>query len=469
MTRLFSFGTFALLGSLALLGGCSIVNAPSDTGQGAGSGTGAQGGSAANRAPTIDNLPNSVTALVGATGQFTVQANDPDGDSLSFAIASKTCSFAVAMDATSGQVTFTCPASAETCSAQVQVTDDGVPPASAEGTLHVSCTASGPAFTTNPPATAPELVEYLYTLNCTDADGDTATLSVDPSDTCGGTLNDLGSGNGTYRFTPTELQGGSSCTLALGCSAGGDSVTQSAPVTIEEVNQAPVITNLPTNASGFTGTPAGFQVTATDADVPANTLMFSLDSDTCSFAVSVDAAGAVSWTCGAVETCTATVKVEDNGVPPLSATGDLTIQCSNTVSCAAAGLQSLGIGSVLFCYTNQPGTCQDAHTRCEGLGQNYRLMCGDDWQPGRTGEGCGNAGAYTAYDLVNQQFAGSQAIGGFSAGQYDCVSGGANMSCTSDAGNGPSSVMNGSYAFCSPKNYFTAAVDGPAFAQVCGN
>jgi hypothetical protein len=469
MTRLFSCGTFTLVGALALLASCSVVNAPSDTGPGAGSGTGGQGGNATNRAPTFDNLPNSVTALVGATGHFTVQATDPDGDSLTFGIASNTCSFAVAMDGTSGEVTFTCPSTAEDCAAQVQVSDDGAPPASAEGTLHVSCTASGPAFTTNPPATAQELVEYLYTLNCTDADGDSATLSVDPADTCGGVLDDQGGGNGTYRFTPTEQQGGTSCTLALGCAAGADSVTQNTTVTIEEVNQAPVITNLPADVSGFTGTPAGFQVTATDADLPANALTFSLASDTCSFAVSVDAAGAVSFTCGASETCTATVKVQDDGVPASSATGILTIECSNTVNCAAAGLQSLVIGGVLFCYTNQPGTCQDAHVRCEGLGQSYRLMCGDDWQPGRTGEGCGNAGAYTAYDLVNQQFPGSQAIGGYSAGQYDCVSGGAGMSCVSDSGNGPASIMNGSYAFCSPKNYFTAAVDGPAFAQVCGN
>jgi hypothetical protein len=127
------------------------------------------------------------------------------------------------------------------------------------------------------------------------------------------------------------------------------------------------------------------------------------------------------------------------------------------------------IGGLLFCYSNMPGTCQNAHMFCEALGNGYRLMCGDDWQPGKSNEGCGNASAYTAYDIVNQYFKGSQAIGGYSAGQFNCVSGGLNGQCTSDVGNQPGTSMNGYYAFCAPKNFYKNPPDGPAFANVCGN
>ena len=132
-------------------------------------------------------------------------------------------------------------------------------------------------------------------------------------------------------------------------------------------------------------------------------------------------------------------------------------------------MMPLIIGNVVLCYTNMAGTCQMAHQACEALGGGYRLMCGDDWQPGRTGEGCGGAGAYTAYDIVNQHFKGSAAIGGYSQNAYDCVGGGANNACNGDSGYSPASNINGFYAFCSPKNYFKAAQDGPAFGQVCGN
>jgi hypothetical protein len=95
-------------------------------------------------------------------------------------------------------------------------------------------------------------------------------------------------------------------------------------------------------------------------------------------------------------------------------------------------------------------------------------MCGDDWQPGRSGEGCGGAGSYASYDLVNEHFPGNQAIGGYNTNQFTCVRGGSG-DCRGDAGVNPNSNVDGNYAFCSPQNYFTEAEDGPAFAPVCGN
>ena len=140
--------------------------------------------------------------------------------------------------------------------------------------------------------------------------------------------------------------------------------------------------------------------------------------------------------------------------------------CQAGPNCGA--MQRMVIGGVVICYTNQPGTCQNAHQACEALGLGYRLMCGDDWQPGRTGEGCGGHNSYTAYDLVNQYFPGNAAIGGYTANAFDCVGGGGG-GCTGDGGYAPNQTMNGYYAFCTPKNFFKVVPDGQAFAQVCGN
>ena len=88
---------------------------------------------------------------------------------------------------------------------------------------------------------------------------------------------------------------------------------QSTTVTVSETNVAPVISNLPATEAGKWGTADSYDVNATDADVPAQTLTFSLGAETCSFTPSiVGSTGVVSWTCpAAVETCTQQVIVTD--------------------------------------------------------------------------------------------------------------------------------------------------------------
>jgi hypothetical protein len=132
-------------------------------------------------------------------------------------------------------------------------------------------------------------------------------------------------------------------------------------------------------------------------------------------------------------------------------------------------MQSFVLGGVMFCYTILPGTCQEAHERCEALGHGYRLMCGNDWTPGRSGEGCGNDGAYTAYDLINEYFPSAAAIGTMNEGMHDCVVGGQNNACLGDSDLKPSASADGRLAFCSPKNFFTEKTDGADFANFCGD
>lgn len=65
-----------------------------------------------------------------------------------------------------------------------------------------------------------------------------------------------------------------------------------------------------------------FTVSATDADLPANTLTYHLDDDSVAAGMTIDAAtGRFTWTPGATQggrSYTVTVVVTDDGIPPLS-------------------------------------------------------------------------------------------------------------------------------------------------------
>jgi hypothetical protein len=137
--------------------------------------------------------------------------------------------------------------------------------------------------------------------------------------------------------------------------------------------------------------------------------------------------------------------------------------------CESIGFERLVQGEVVLCYSDQAGVCQDVHGACESLGDGYRLMCGDHWQPGKDGQGCGGNGSYTAYDFVNQHFPGSAAFGAYSQGRENCVRGGQNNSCNGDVGNQDDWNTNGNYGVCAPQNFFMAAQDGEAWANVCGS
>jgi len=88
-------------------------------------------------------------------------------------------------------------------------------------------------------------------------------------------------------------------------------------ITVNEVNQAPVLAAIG-NKTGTVGTPVTFTATATDADVPANTLTFSLDAGAPAGATIGATTGAFSWTPSASGTFPVTVRVTDNGSPAMN-------------------------------------------------------------------------------------------------------------------------------------------------------
>jgi hypothetical protein len=88
----------------------------------------------------------------------------------------------------------------------------------------------------------------------------------------------IGAATGAFSWTPTEAQGPGTYPVTIVATDNGSPVlTGSAAITItvNEVNQAPVVTN-PGNRTTAELANLAFTVTATDADVPANTIAWSL-------------------------------------------------------------------------------------------------------------------------------------------------------------------------------------------------
>src|SRR5207247_572896 len=103
------------------------------------------------------------------------------------------------------------------------------------------------------------------------------------------------------------------------------SATNSFQVIVTEVNSAPVLT-LPANQTIAEQTTLNVNATATDGDLPANTLTFGLVSGPTGLAVS--SSGAITWTPGEAQGPSlhdALPIFFDNGSPSLSATNSFQV------------------------------------------------------------------------------------------------------------------------------------------------
>ncbi len=134
--------------------------------------------------------------------------------------------------------------------------------------------------------------------------------------------------NGIITWQPSEAQGPGTYTITTIVTDSGTPVmsdTNSFNVTVTEVNVAPVLT-VPSNQTIPEQVPWTATATATDADMPANTLTFALVSGPSSLTVS--SGGVINWTPSEAQgpsTNVVTVKVTDNGSPALSVTNSFNL------------------------------------------------------------------------------------------------------------------------------------------------
>src|SRR5439155_928217 len=166
--------------------------------------------------------------------------------------------------------------------------------------------------------TVNEQTLLTFAVVATDPDGNTLTFSL-VSGPAGVSLNPT---TGVLTWTPTESQGPSTNLITVKVSDNGVpalSDSKGFTVVVTEANSAPVLT-VPANQTIAELSTLVVTNTATDADLPANTLTFSLVSGPSGASVN-PTTGVLTWSPTAAQgpsTNVITVKVTDNGVPALS-------------------------------------------------------------------------------------------------------------------------------------------------------
>lgn len=168
----------------------------------------------------------------------------------------------------------------------------------------------------------------------------------------------IGAASGVFNWTPTEAQGPGLYNLSVlvtDSSAPPQSDAKSFSITVNETNAAPSLTVPPTQnvveLAGWTATNS-----ATDADLPANLLMFGLVSGPTGLTLN-PLTGVMTWTPSEEQgpgSYPVTVRVFDNGSPALSDTNSFTINVSELnapPNLAAIANQTVHAGT-LVTHTN---------------------------------------------------------------------------------------------------------------------
>jgi hypothetical protein len=286
-----------------------------------------------NSPPSFTNTPPNVIMAEQTSLTVTNGATDPDGNLLFYSLNNPPAGASIS---SSGVISWT-PSEAQgpgVYAITSVVTDSGFPFASATNsfTVTVNEVNQPPSFVSTPTnRTINELVLMTVTNTATDPDIPanplTYTLISPPA---GAVI----SANGVITWTPTEAQGPGVYTFttvvtdtnSAATNTQQFSITNSFVVTVNEVNSAPIFNGTPANQIVLPLTPLTITNAATDSDIPANTLTYSLLSPPTG--ASISSAGVITWTPSKFQNDTTNLirtVVTDNGSPPLSTTNTFTI------------------------------------------------------------------------------------------------------------------------------------------------
>ncbi len=130
-----------------------------------------------------------------------------------------------------------------------------------------------PVLAAIPPQTVDEGVLLTFTATATDTDLPANTLTYSLMGAPSGAA--IAGSTGVFTWTPTEAQGPGSYNFTVRVSDGTLTHDQPVSVTVNEVNAAPVLAAIPAQTASR-GVPLTFTASATDADLPANALIYTL-------------------------------------------------------------------------------------------------------------------------------------------------------------------------------------------------
>jgi len=284
-------------------------------------------GAIVNNPPNFPAIPGKQVAE-SQTLVFTNTATDPDGNALSFSLVGAPTNASIA--AATGVFTWT-PTEAQgpaTNILQVIVTDNGTPNLSATQSVTIVVTEinSSPTLTPISNKTVAEGGSVNFTNTATDGDlpanGLTFTLLQGP---VGAAVHPT---TGVFSWATTESDGPGTNLMFVVVTDNGTpnlSATQSLTIVVSESNDAPVLTPI-NNVTVVEGGSVNFTNTATDGDLPANGLTFTLLQGP-GGAVVHPTTGEFSWTTGESDgpgTNLISIVVADNGSPSLSSTQTFT-------------------------------------------------------------------------------------------------------------------------------------------------
>jgi hypothetical protein len=264
---------------------------------------------------------------------FTAQASDPNpGQSLTYNLELPFPTGA-AIDPATGVFGWV-PSAAQApgiYSLTIQVTDDGEPPLSDSQTFSVTVRKLNqpPVLQPVPDRSIAENSLLVITNVASDPDvpAQTLTFSLDPVPPAGMALDSL---TGVLQWTPSEAQGPGTYFVTVRVTDDGDppqSASQTFSLYVTEVNSAPVLDPIPDRISQA-GNPITFRASATDPDIPPNALVFTLEPGAPAGAAIDPVTGDFSWIPTAVQAqsdYSISVRVTDDGLPPLSDTSSFTV------------------------------------------------------------------------------------------------------------------------------------------------
>lgn len=209
--------------------------------------------------------------------------------------------------------------------------DDGINPAVfVYSPMTVTIANQAPVVSAIANQTVNEGDTLTLTATAVDPNGDTVTYSLGAGAPIGV---DIDPATGELTWTPGESHGAAIFNITVVATDTGTpklSGSQTFQVTVGEVNAAPVLKKIFAQSVPLGGT-FNFTVEATDPDLVAQTLSFSLDAGAPTGAAINPATGAFSWTPNVSQlpgVYPITFRVTDNGSPALSSTAtiDLTIR-----------------------------------------------------------------------------------------------------------------------------------------------
>lgn len=265
--------------------------------------------------------------------------------------------------------------------------------------VHIAAVNDAPIINAIGDKTVDELATLAFTVGVTHPDPDqTLIFSLDPGAPAGAAID---ASTGVFSWTPTEAQGPGSYPVTIRVTDNGTPVLdgfETIQITVNEVNSAPVLAGIGNKTVDALGT-VSFTATATDSDLPANTLTYSLDSGAPAGA-SIDASsGMFSWTPTLAQAPGAydiTVRARDNGSPLRDAAETIRITVNalppEVSTNSATGLYAFG--------ATINGTVND-----NGFGTSVTFDYGDTVSYGSQAAG-GTVGAGTGATAVSANLTG---------------------------------------------------------------